>query len=561
MVGGRILNTLAKALVNPRSMRKQKTRVRLRNILQEDSGDYSGEPSFQGGPLGFGGRQQLANPVTPPGLQDPAEKKYYPVIPSLYPVLFAQEEDPVSQLDEAETQNKSGKKLLLLVHPDIVFEMSTNNMQIYLKKIEDEVLRFDYVITHLFYSPEFKPEWLSRDPTHNHIFQNFIRMIQRNSNLVKWDNPRFMASFRHELPYYLIDNPGTTIYLAGGYKDLCVKATQEMMNDKLGTIIRETDTSVVCYQPLMIQNRDSELGSLSEYARARGDILYKDLPGGPRMNTLDNPRDHVPHGEDPYNKLDSNPYGNVNHLLPTGRDDIDPGDQFMVDDLDDSSVDGLNLDKSNIMASPNQWDVTSPEYRGKLLNPPSSVFDQLVKPVDWIGMETGNNDHPYMPGEINDQDFESRVMQAGNIVKPVIWVGNGDDRNNNNMDKPYLKPDYYIGEAMATSINKNEDKQQSSSIIKPKPTGNGIGTVQSRFDKFPTKGKSDKTEPFGDKTEKAPVPNTTTNSNLSSVANDTSNTSWNIANLSDDQATVLQEKIVKLVMEKLVKLHQLSQHR
>lgn len=393
MVGGRIPNTLAKALVNPRSMRKQQTRVRLHDILREDSGDYSGEPSFQGGPLGFGGRQQLANPVTPPGLQDPAEKKYYPVVPSLYPVLFAQEEDPVSQLDE--------------------------------------------------------------------------------------------------------------------------------------------------------------------YTRARGDILYKDLPGGPRMNTLDNPKDHVPHGEDPENKLDSNLYGNVNHLLPTGRDDIDPGEQFMVDDLDDSSVDGLNLDKANIMASPSQWDVTSPEYRGKLLNPPSTVFDQLVKPVDWIGMETGKDDHPYLPGEINDQDFESRVMQTGNIVKPVIWVGNGDDRNNNNMDKPYLKPDYYIGEAMADNktLNKNEDsKKQSPSTTKPKPTGNGLGTVQSRFDNFPAKGKGDKTEPFADKTVKTGAASETTSSNLSSVANDTANTSWNIANLSDDQVTILQEKIVKLVMEKLAKL-------
>lgn len=536
-------------------MRNQLTRVKLRNILREDSGDYSGEPSFQGGPLGFGGRQQLANPVTPPGLQDPAEKKYYPVVPSLYPVLFAQEEDPVSQLDEADAL-KQGKKLLLLVHPDIVFEMSTSNLQTYLKRVEDEVLRFDYVITHLFYSPEFKPEWLSRDTTHNHIFENFMKMIRRNSNLVKWDNPRFMGSIKQELPYYLIDNPGTTVYLAGGYKDLCVKATQEMMNDRLGTIIRDTDTSIVCYHPLMIQSRDSDLGTLKEYARARGDILYKDLPGGPRMNTLDNPKDHVPHGEDPENKLDSNPYGNVNHLLPTGRDDIDPGEQFMVDDLDDSSVDGLNLDKANIMASPNQWDVTSPEYRGKLLNPPSTVFDQLVKPVDWIGMETGKDDRPYLPGEINDQDFESRVMQAGNIVKPVIWVGNGDERNNNNMDKPYLKPDYYIGETMTNNkmLNKNEDKKQSSSTTKPNPTGNGLSTVLNRFGDFPTKGKGDKTEPFSDKTVKTGAASETTSSNLSSVTNDTANTSWNIANLSDDQVTVLQEKIVKLVMKKLANM-------
>lgn len=170
------------------------------------------------------------------------------------------------QLNEVSEERvaPSGKKLLLLVHPDIVFEMSTNNMQYYFKRIEDEVLGFDHVITHLFYSPEFKPEWLSKDETHNHIFQNFMKMIRRHSDLVKWDNPRFMASLKEELPYYLIDNPGTTVYLAGGYRDLCVKATHEMMKDKLGSIIRETGASVACYEPLMIANRNSVLESVVE---------------------------------------------------------------------------------------------------------------------------------------------------------------------------------------------------------------------------------------------------------------------------------------------------------
>jgi hypothetical protein len=529
-------------------MRKQNSRVGLAFILREDSGDYSGEPSFQGGPLGFGGRQQLANPVITPGLQDPAEEKYYPVVPSLYPALFAQEKDPVSQLDESDAL-KPGKKLLLLVHPDIVFEMSTANMQTYLKRVEDEVLRFDYVITHLFYSPEFKPEWLSRDPTHNHIFQNFMKMIRRNSNLIKWDNPRFMASLKQELPYYLIDNPGTTIYLAGGYKDICVKATHEMMNDKLGTIIRDTDTSVVCYQPLMIQSRDSDLGSLKEYTRARGDILYKDLPGGPAMNTLDKPVDHVPHGEDSENKLDTDAYG-VQHLIPNGRDDIDPGEQYMVDDLDDSSTEGLNLDKANIMASPNDFNVTSPSYRGKVQNPPSTVFDQLVKPVNWIEMETGT-DQPYLPGEINDQDFEFRVMQAGNIVKPVNWVGNGDDRNNNNMDKPYLKPDYYLSELMSK-------KDNTPAVAKPKPTGNGLGTVQKRFDSFPKKGKDDKTEPFADKTVEPKTSNAakSTSANVANGNDETNMNSWNISNLSDEQVEIIQEKVMRSVIAKLQKLSQ-----
>lgn len=362
-------------------MRKRSGRVNLAKIIREDSGDYSGSETLQGGPLGFGGKQQLANPVVQPGLQDPEEKKYYPVVPSLYPVLFAQEGDPVSQLDE--------------------------------------------------------------------------------------------------------------------------------------------------------------------YTRARGDILYKDLPGGPRMNTLEDPVDHVPHGEDPEGKLDTDPYG-VEHLIPNGRDDIDPGEQFMVDDLDSSSINGLKLSKANAMASPNDYNITSPRYRGKLLNPPSTVFDQLVKPVDWIGLETGENT-PYLPGEINDQDFEIRSMQAGEIVKPVVWVGNGDSRNGNRLDKPYLKPDYYL-DINEVSIMKSNSKQQSPSVIKPKPAGNGLQTVQKRFDNFPEKGKGDKTEPFGDKTVEGAAGDTTS----ANVANGNQvHNSWDIANLSDEQVKVLNEMVFRKVVAKL----------
>jgi hypothetical protein len=380
-------------------MRKQIGRVRLGDLLREDSGDYSGEPSFQGGPLGFGGRQQLANPVVAPGLQDPNEKKYYPFMPSLYPALFAQEKD-------------------------------------------EEV----------------------------------------------YDG---------------------------------IEAAEDM--------------------------------PLTEYSRARGDILYKDLPGGPAMNTLEDPVDHVPHGEDQEGKLDTDAYG-VQHLIPNGRDDIDPGEQFMVDDLEDSDVVGLRLDKSNIMASPNDFTVTSPSYRGKNLNPPSTVFDQLVKPVDWIGMETGEN-QPYMPGQINAQDFEMRTQQAGNIVKPVIWVGNGDDRNNNQIDKPYLKPDSYLDETIMATKNKTttkptpSSKDTAKSSLKPEPTGNGLGTVQKRYDNFPGKGKDDKTEPFADKTV-AGVAGATTSANASN-GNEPLNNSWDIANLSDAQVKVLQEAVLRKVIAKI----------
>jgi hypothetical protein len=142
-------------------------------------------------------------------------------------------------------------------------------------------------------------------------------------------------------------------------------------------------------------------------------------------------------------------------------------------------------------------------------------------------------------------------MQAGNIVKPVNWVGNGDDRNNNNMDKPYLKPDYYLSELMSK-------KDNTPAVAKPKPTGNGLGTVQKRFDSFPKKGKDDKTEPFADKTVEPKTSNAakSTSANVANGNDETNMNSWNISNLSDEQVEIIQEKVMRSVIAKLQKLSQ-----
>ena len=161
--------------------------------------------------------------------------------------------------DEPLKENVLSKKILLLVHPDIVFEMAIKSMQAYYKLLEDHLSRFDHVIVHLFYSPNFEPSLLSQDETKNHIFKNYMKMLRNNAHVVKWDNPRFSASFQEELPDYLIDNPNSQIFLAGGYKDLCLKATREMIDNKLQDIINDTNTTISCYQPLIIQDRSTEI--------------------------------------------------------------------------------------------------------------------------------------------------------------------------------------------------------------------------------------------------------------------------------------------------------------
>jgi len=48
--------------------------MKLTQLLFEASGDFSGAPSFAGGPFGFGGFRQLVKPHTPVTTVDPAEK-------------------------------------------------------------------------------------------------------------------------------------------------------------------------------------------------------------------------------------------------------------------------------------------------------------------------------------------------------------------------------------------------------------------------------------------------------------------------------------------------------
>jgi hypothetical protein len=175
---------------------------------------------------------------------------------------------PESELQPLlEQLGNNKKKMLLLVHPDIVFEMDFEVAQRYYKAIEDDIGRFDYVIVHLFYSDQIfqiAPKWGWGENKLN-LFKNFLKLLKRDANVVLHDRD-YSASFKEELPYYLIDNPNTTIFFAGGYKDLCVKMTQEKLDSRLGEIVKQTGATVACYAPLTINSRNqSDWQHISEF--------------------------------------------------------------------------------------------------------------------------------------------------------------------------------------------------------------------------------------------------------------------------------------------------------
>ena len=80
-------------------MQKKKSLARFL-FTNENSGDFSGAGTFQGGPFGFGNRHQLADSEVWPGLVDPAED--LPGNPSMWPAVHAQEDSDKDQYGSLE---------------------------------------------------------------------------------------------------------------------------------------------------------------------------------------------------------------------------------------------------------------------------------------------------------------------------------------------------------------------------------------------------------------------------------------------------------------------------
>ena len=149
----------------------------------------------------------------------------------------------------------NGKKLLLLVHPDIVFEPGNIDfIEEYIDRLRDEMPKFDYVITHKFFS-DAAPELIDNIGKNLDLWNELMDVLEAESDWIKRDY-KFSASFSDALPDYLIDNEGTQIWLGGGYEKLCVADTQKALMKKLGDVIGETGASIAgCYGTLIITQR------------------------------------------------------------------------------------------------------------------------------------------------------------------------------------------------------------------------------------------------------------------------------------------------------------------
>jgi hypothetical protein len=85
----------------------------------ENTGDFSGAGTFQGGPYGFGNRYQLANSQVWPGLAD-QEDKDNPDNPSLWPAIEAQRDPKDTEYQSLESSEIYDSRPHLLPGEDVV---------------------------------------------------------------------------------------------------------------------------------------------------------------------------------------------------------------------------------------------------------------------------------------------------------------------------------------------------------------------------------------------------------------------------------------------------------
>jgi hypothetical protein len=93
---------------------------KLSDILfaNENTGDFSGAGTFQGGPYGFGNRYQLANSQVWPGLQDPEDD--LPPNPSFRPAIDAQRDPKDTEYQSLESSEIYDSRPHLLPGEDVV---------------------------------------------------------------------------------------------------------------------------------------------------------------------------------------------------------------------------------------------------------------------------------------------------------------------------------------------------------------------------------------------------------------------------------------------------------
>lgn len=342
-------------------------------LFNENSGDFSGAGTFQGGPFGFGNRQQLADSEIWPGLADPAEDS--PNNPSMWPAVRAADSSDRDKYDSLESAEVYDDKPHLLPGEDTV---------------RDQLLDEPEVDPSYFYSP------INEDPAR---------------------------------------------------------------------------------------------------------VLYRDLPGFPPMNTLSGQVDHVPEDEDPDREYPEEERYNLPKLLPSPRED-DRGMPFGYGPTNEPGEGSLKLMPGDIGTQASMYDPMEPEgnqlkltqKRNQTLNRwkettevdkghtnRDEIFNHLVKPVNWVKREWGQNDYKKKMDE--PSDVPMAVGYAGVVSNPVKHVP-GPIYNS----RKTLAEERTITMADKTPTKRKLEKYVPKELDKSfaeKTYGRGLGQILKQYDHYP----------------------------------------------------------------------------
>jgi hypothetical protein len=153
-------------------------------------------------------------------------------------------------------ENNNEKKVLILIHPDCIYELGLEQTKRYTNLLEQHCKQFDYVITHAFLSEQFE-DWLTpaKIPDEYKIAVRLIRhTAQKNSHLFLYNSrDLYGCSYAQELPDYLIENDNVTLYMAGGYERNCLLVSYQELIKRLGWLLKEKNIKIQSYGPLVFQ--------------------------------------------------------------------------------------------------------------------------------------------------------------------------------------------------------------------------------------------------------------------------------------------------------------------
>lgn len=148
------------------------------------------------------------------------------------------------------------KKLMILVHPDCITEVGPEVALNYAKVLEQHLPKFDYVITHLFM--EDGRAWgYSWDEKTKQAHDQLVNVVKKYSNMALFNSRDvYGTSYDKDLPDFLIENPGTDIYMGGGYESNCLWQSYMQLFRRLNWLIKEQGHAVHYYTPLLFSDRD-----------------------------------------------------------------------------------------------------------------------------------------------------------------------------------------------------------------------------------------------------------------------------------------------------------------